>query len=279
MKLTEVLTTHDMIMSNIQTTSNNEILESGGMIHIEAIQDGRILCIADSNVIGAVIPSNRVVENMKLYQGEIGSGLVNWQNPSPLISDPVYIRLEGEIPEEILDLYGGYQNLPDEILANYWKVIPESMKSEEFYDSLYSNIISDYRADQELSYVFETNELGWLNIDKLLQGDNTEEVQLSIRITNREEFQTVFAKLVLVEEKSVVQGFESDVGIIVFNTTSEPTVYLPIESKAMVIVTAYRNRKPFYSIHEFTIGNEQKIVVELIESTQEELESTIEKLL
>lgn len=277
-KLTEVLTTHDMIMSNIQTTSNGKILESGGMIHIDAFQDGRKLCIVDSCVIGTVIPTNRAVKAMKLYHGDIDNGIVNWQNPIPILSDPEIIR-RGEIPEEVLDIYG-FENVPfDSISEIEWTIIPDSKYSVEFYDSLYANLMADFSADSQLRYVFETNELGWLNIDKLLQTDKTESVNLQINIINREAFQTIFAKLVLVKEKSVVSGLEFNKGTMVFNSVDSPSVYLPIESNAVIIVTAYRNRKPYYSIKEFIISSDQNIVVELEEIMQTELEGIIGKVL
>ena len=276
--LIEVLTTHDMIMSNIQTASNSEILESGGMINIDAFQDGRNLCVVDSSVIGVLIPTNRAVKGMKLYRGDISNGMINWENPIPILSDPQIIR-KGVIPEEVLDIYG-FDNVPfDSIDEVEWTIVPDSYNSVEFYDSLYANLMAGYNAERQLRFVFETNEFGWFNIDKLLQTDKTESVNLQIDIINRDVFQTVFAKLVLVAEKSVVSGFESNKGTIVFNSANNPAVYLPIESNAVVIVTAYRNRKPYYSIKEFVISNEQNIEVELKKTMQKELEGIINKVL
>ena len=70
-KAKEVYSKSDMIRENLSTTSNGELLESGGMIYTEAADaNGNTLSLANGKTIGILMPTDTVRNDMQLFYGE-----------------------------------------------------------------------------------------------------------------------------------------------------------------------------------------------------------------
>jgi len=80
-ELKEVFSKQDFILGNLTTKSNNEILESGGMIYINATSNGNVLNISPDKEIGIIIPTTLVDEEMNIYNGIKNDSSINWINP------------------------------------------------------------------------------------------------------------------------------------------------------------------------------------------------------
>jgi hypothetical protein len=81
-ELIEIQTKADMIWLNKTTTSNGQLLESGGEISIKAFQNGNQLILAPSGYINVSLPTNNPV-NMQLFSGnQQTNGDINWDTTS-----------------------------------------------------------------------------------------------------------------------------------------------------------------------------------------------------
>lgn len=81
--LREVYNRKDMVLSDIQTVSNNQILISGGMMEIRASQNGQPLRLNSSQYAKAGIPNNGS-GTMQLFYGDYSNNSINW-TPVPTL--------------------------------------------------------------------------------------------------------------------------------------------------------------------------------------------------
>lgn len=77
-KLTEIYDQSDMILSNRPTTSEGELLESGGEISISAFQNGEKLLLAHGKNILVQFATENDNTDMKLFTGALEDGMFNW---------------------------------------------------------------------------------------------------------------------------------------------------------------------------------------------------------
>lgn len=95
LELAEVLSAESMVLSNLNTTSNGSMLQSGGMLYINATANGQQLHIDTAKPIRIEVPTDTKVEGMMAYRGIRDSlGNMNWIDPLPLISYLTKVNLE-----------------------------------------------------------------------------------------------------------------------------------------------------------------------------------------
>lgn len=82
-ELKECLTPLDIVLGNMTTTSNGRFLESGGMVYLNATSDNQQLLMAANKSISVEVPTDSLLDNMQLFEGELDSGGINWINPIP----------------------------------------------------------------------------------------------------------------------------------------------------------------------------------------------------
>lgn len=93
-EIREALTPMDIMKSGLSTTSNGELLETGGMFYINARnaspngEGGRgetSLQINPDKPVYANVPTNEIRPGMQLFEGErTADGGINWVNPQPM---------------------------------------------------------------------------------------------------------------------------------------------------------------------------------------------------
>ena len=76
--VTEYLTTSDILFKGLSTTSNKELIETAGMIYVEASAGGRSCEIKKGEYYNIEIPSVTEKENMELFYGEETDDGINW---------------------------------------------------------------------------------------------------------------------------------------------------------------------------------------------------------
>jgi hypothetical protein len=77
-QLVEIYDKGNMVLSDRPTTSNGQILVSGGEIYIGATANGEQLQLNDSSSIVVTLPSNNTDPGMTLFTGGIDSSQFNW---------------------------------------------------------------------------------------------------------------------------------------------------------------------------------------------------------
>lgn len=77
-QLIEIYDQIDMLLSDRPTTSNGELLVSGGEIFISATADGQELELNDTTSILVSLPTDYVDKDMTLFTGSVDSNQFNW---------------------------------------------------------------------------------------------------------------------------------------------------------------------------------------------------------
>ncbi len=74
----EFYKTSDILLANLTTTSNNEMLETGGMLNIEVFSGGERCELKEGKTIEITFPTEDKKEDMKLFNGSFKSDKINW---------------------------------------------------------------------------------------------------------------------------------------------------------------------------------------------------------
>jgi hypothetical protein len=82
-ELKEAITNSDIVLGNMTTLSNGRVLESGGMIYLNATSKINQLSIAENSSIEVSVPADVVNDSMQIYSAEkdSSSNEINWINP------------------------------------------------------------------------------------------------------------------------------------------------------------------------------------------------------
>lgn len=85
LEIREALTPMDIMKGGLSTTSNGELLETGGMFYLNARNGETSLKINPAKPVYANVPTNEIRPNMQLFDGERkDDGSINWVNPKPM---------------------------------------------------------------------------------------------------------------------------------------------------------------------------------------------------
>ncbi len=156
-ELAEAFTLGDMVLSNLTTTSGNQLLETDGMIYFNATKEGEQLTVNPASPIRIEIPTTKRKAGMMVYRGiRDRDGNMNWVNPVKLENSlmPVDINSLDFLPygfaEEVEKgmPFKNHQKATQELIDSLYysfafldesKLIPEQIPdlsvNETFYNS------------------------------------------------------------------------------------------------------------------------------------------------
>ncbi len=119
--LTEYYKKSDMVSSNLHTMSNTEILETAGMINIEATSNTEKLKLKKGAAIQIEFNSQKDMEGMETFIGEMSNGQLNWVPQRPLIEIPNtdVIFAEESIPRDTASIITKVRKVDKLILSSY----------------------------------------------------------------------------------------------------------------------------------------------------------------
>jgi hypothetical protein len=139
-ELAEALTMNNILLSNLNTTSDGKPLETDGMIYFNATSNGKQLTISKEYPIHIEMPTSKKKPDMMVYKGTRDEkGNMNWTEPQAINNYLTTVDLKS------LDfLPTGFQNFVEGKMPykNY------KVATQELVDSLYysfSNNSSSYR--------------------------------------------------------------------------------------------------------------------------------------
>jgi hypothetical protein len=190
----EVYSKSQMILHNLQTISDGQLLESGGMIDIRAEIEGVSLELQPDKSIEVIMPAKPFDDQMKLFTGAKDSlNHINWE-----LSNDSLDNFENSFFSECYDYTFNLKRCPFffcGIKRMFWsekrkeklRERREELKEraelleqqcqlkkdfkeryEKRYGPLDAGKLRKLKAKKQgmKSYMFETNQLGWINIDK-----------------------------------------------------------------------------------------------------------------
>lgn len=135
-ELSEALSLEDMLLSNLTTTSNGKLLETGGMIYFNATTNGEQLTINKKIPIHIEIPTNDKKAGMMAYKGiRDEKGNMNWIEQKGLDSFLVTIDLD-----ELDFLPPGFQTAVDKGMPyKKYKTATKKLTDSLYYSLSISN--------------------------------------------------------------------------------------------------------------------------------------------
>jgi hypothetical protein len=130
-ELVEAYELSDMVLYNLTTTSNGNVLETGGMFYTNATQKGKQLTVDPNKPMMIQVPCVEEKPDMMAFESEIDSaGTINWKNPKPLeqFLTKVEMNLLNFLPT-------GFEN---EVYASMPMLGYEKADTKVVYDMYYS---------------------------------------------------------------------------------------------------------------------------------------------
>lgn len=280
----EALKISDMVLANLTTTTDGEMLQSGGMIFINATAGDQQLEIGKNKTIGVILPTDKIAEGMQLFEGIEDSFGINWKNPTQIINDlllndsangprpaPKDVKAKpdtGRIRRREPALRTE-QNL-EPIEVNQEDVFIQEIQSTERGNNYF---LQDYNT----SYIFTVKKLGWANIDRLFTDPRTKEVEFITKIENHSDFKTIY--VTMVTERMFLPGYQMKNESFSFTHSDSEKPRFPVGASATIMATAYKNEKPYFSIKKLTITDKQTVSLKLTETSLEGLKKELEKQL
>ena len=118
LEITEYYKLSDMLLMNLSTTSNNKLLETGGMIHVKATQGNTELELGKSSTIEISFPTKIKKPGMQLFSGNWNEETINWtlqdNNPEPVDTLEINIEVPFNIVQQV-PTFPGCENDDDAI--------------------------------------------------------------------------------------------------------------------------------------------------------------------
>jgi len=311
----EALTKKDFILGNLTTFSDGKILESNGMIYINATGNGNQLQLGEDKVIGIAVPTDTVLKDMDIYQGETcysedtpcENNDINWIEPeAPLNSQ---IKTE-QINQRWVTYWPDFNATQDQLQALFdylwdtdlWdndgerieyggtyidiishELIPITVNTEYFNDGrviqevLAPKGVNAFVEDNNTNYIFSMKKMGWANIDRLYDDPRTKEIDMVTEVKNKDAFKTVYITLMFQDKNIYLSGYEMKNGTYCFSHSDYEKTALPVGEKAIVLATGYKGGNPYVDIQKVTIADELTISMNLQETTMEELKDRLDK--
>jgi TonB family protein len=151
----------DIVLSNLTTTSNDRILETGGMLHITALADNENCIIKSGSDIEIGFPYLNNKDNMELFYGKWKNDKIDWTpaNAASILDDV-------EIQEKIEKVYVIVEEMPE--FPGGDKALRKYLEQNIQYP--YSEIKNKTEEKVRVSFVVDTS--GYTKDIRIIRGSN-----------------------------------------------------------------------------------------------------------
>lgn len=231
----------DILAAGLTTHSGKRLLQSGGMIYLEATCNGKKLRLVSGKVIKVQFPTNgaKKEKGMHTFYGRHQDNLTNWA-PS--------IREEGKS-----------QTKPEVMIAPVGGEDDSEIKYEGEEEQMY--------ADKNEAYFMESSRLGWINCDKFY--DVTEKTDLFVKADSS---MKPSVRLVFTDIKSVMPGYKYSADYTVkFDN-------MPAGKTATVVVFVTKGDQIYLGMEEITLGKVKNLDVAMRPVSKEEFQKQVATL-
>lgn len=299
-ELREAYTPADIVIAGLTTTSDGRLLETEGMIYVNASSGGQQLEIANDKFIGVIAPAGKVKKGMQIFEGQVDSNGINWKNPKPVLNDKLNVKSfatdTSAAPDSVqVKVSEQTRNGVDDIIAylksdsaGAEKESPKKRKNKirqanvkkqpeiVFITEVRNEKgVNSFLEDSNTSYVFSLKNLGWANIDRLYEDPMTKPVELTTIIENKKDFELVYITMVFPNKAMYLPGYPRADETFGFSHADSEPMQLPVGESAIILATAYKDDKPYYGIKEIKISEKQQVSFRLEETTAEKLKERL----
>ncbi len=245
----------DMLMANLITTSKGRMIETGGMMHISAISEGREVLLKPGKSIQIELPTVEVKPGMQLFLGqEQSDGLVDWETATASISDNITSEIN--------------------VNQNNW-IRNENRNNLNFRGNRAWNLNRDRGLDIDKeavenmnkmdSYVLNSTKLGWINCDRFYDVENKSNLTVDIDKKMKPAVRLIFKDI-----KSIMPGYYSGEKIVFSN--------IPVGQRATLIAFSIKDDQPYFTSKEVVITENGIEELSLAKTTMEAMEKNFAAL-
>jgi len=261
LKLKEIYSPSEMILNQLPTISDGNLLESSGMIRLEAFSNTQKLYLKADSPLKIKFKRTSSQPFMRTYLGDADSLGINWK----LDEDNVYdtIRFEEKL-EYLLELPFGIDSIETTIIE-YGVVLSDTIEIKRInFQGDYT--VVDFEIDS-LFYPLHSTKLGWINCDFFIESEDN----INTKIKEFDDGRTV--NFLLFEEfSSLMYSWRSEDNKTIFEN-------IPRSSKVTAISIASRNGKYFLgSKQQILNDSDQEILVKYEQISLDELEKQLRNL-
>ncbi len=136
--------------------------------------------------------------------------------------------------------------------------------------------LNTFTEDQNTNYIFSIKKLGWANIDRFYSDPRTEEIELIARVNNYKDYEDIYISMVFKNQNMYLPGYQKKDNSFSFTHGDYEKTSLPVGEVAIILVTAYKDDRPYYAIKTFKIMERQTINFNLTATTKEDLKRELE---
>ena len=234
----------DMLLANLTTTSNHKLLETGGMLHLKATQNGQEIRLKSNREILIGIPTQEVRPHMQAFVGNRDDqGYMNWR-----------LNRRGWVNTQV-----GGNCVRNKVC---WLRRIFSRKARTRYQRARArwkkaNQLTEENAKQEAkmiaqnNYIVSSNQLGWINCDAFY---NVPRQHLTkVQFKAKKPFKSTRYFVILHQRRSIVAGYP-------VHYKSNQSEYkltfgaLPKNQSATLVALHYQEEKVMMATKSLAIG-------------------------
>ncbi len=258
-ELKELTNQDQLLRTNAQTTSNGELLVSGGAYFINMTSDGQQLKLKDGKSLSVEFPKITTNE-MSLFYGQRDTlGQLNWlqaeQNFESKPKEKVKnVAQNDTIPMSEMDALLGFieheSNRP--LTPEEKKEIEEQKKNSALADKVYKAV--------------ELKQFGWINCDRFYDIPNKTNLQFAF--SDKDSIVSAIVYLVFKDINSVMQS-----GYFAFRDKEYNLGFqnIPIGARTQLIAFSIKNGKTYAYKSDLTIKSNETVQLTLSEKSQDQI--------
>jgi len=135
---------------------------------------------------------------------------------------------------------------------------------------------NQFREDSGTSYLFSIKKLGWANIDRLFTDPRTKEIELIVTVEKQDEYDNIYTSMIFKNQNMYLPGYKKKDNSFSFTHGDHEKTALPVGETTTILVTAYKNEEPFYSMKTIILKEKQTIDMVLSVTTKDKLKKELE---
>ena len=246
-----------MITANLNTMSNNEILESGGMIHISASNSGEKLSLEKGKEIIIQMATKDTLRGMQTFISENNGNEMNWTLPKPNHIDTINNKKSKKSDREPI------MHILRRIFSS--KSTNDVITDYDPYEGVSDKAIQNQLGNLD-NIIIKSNQLGWINCDRFPNIKNKTNIIVSI-----DTLYWPVVRLVFKDINSIMPGnYDRNKNIIFSN--------IPIGYNLTLIAFSLINNEPYFTSKEIKVTKDLKVKLDLTKTTLFNLEEELKKL-
>lgn len=248
---------------------------------------------------------------MRIFEGDRSVGFMTWSQPEEILNSEIQslyrstnwvwytytgmdsLEMEVFTRDSIEDWFwsperevgDSYVSGEKKVTITEFTVEVDTVRFQELEDGTFIQEVvtrrgsNAYVEDFNTNYIFSIKNLGWTNIDKIYEDERSDYVELYVAIENQHEFDYVYTSLIVDDQNVYIPGYQRKDMRYGFTSSDYDRPKLPVGATCKVLATAYKDQKPFFQIHEFTVTEKQELQFSLKPSTMDEMKAELEEKL